>query len=100
MTNYVSLADLIGRLQDLQTDIAATLSEDAAAAAEVRLARQSAWPMQHHLSGSDPVWNVDPESGDVTVYLAEAGQVHDAPYLPGDVAEALGWLGLNSRKDC
>lgn len=86
----MTLVQLIEQLQAIQNDLTATLSDTAADAAEVRLAMQPRWPMQHTVTG-DPTWTLDLESGDVAVYLADGGQVDSAPYLPGEVAEALGW---------
>jgi hypothetical protein len=85
-----TIDELIEALQTIREDIAATIGdEDRAGEAEVRLAVQPAWPFQHHVSG-ELTWRVD-DAGDAVAYVGEAGQVSSAPYLPGDVAEALGW---------
>jgi hypothetical protein len=87
-----ALDDLIEKLTDLRSDIANTLSETAAQAAEVRVAVNPAWAVQHALDGDrELAWHLDEESGEVAVYLPDAGQVDGAPYLPGAVAESLGW---------
>jgi hypothetical protein len=52
---------------------------------EVRIAQQPSWPLQYHVGAI-----VQDETTGV-VYLAEAGQVYDEPYLPAHVAELLGW---------
>jgi hypothetical protein len=57
--------------------------------AEVRLASQPSWPLQYHLHRE--VIEGDDEDGGPVVWLVEAGQVYDSPYLPGFVSEALGW---------
>jgi hypothetical protein len=90
------LNDLIAKLEETRDAITDTLGDDAAAETEIRLAIQPSYPMQH----ATPKWETDlpwrveddgPSGRQVIAYLAEAGQVHDAPYLPGDIAEALGW---------
>lgn len=68
----MTVAELLEALEDLPGDM------------EVRLAVQPSYPFQHALAA---VFNSDEE----VVYLADGGQVHDAPYLPGYVAEGLGW---------
>lgn len=87
-----TINDLIERLEAIRDEIAATLgSETAAGDAEVRLAIQPRWAMQHAIADRELAWHVDGDSGEVVAYLAEAGQALGAPYLPGNVAEALGW---------
>jgi hypothetical protein len=85
------LDDLIGKLTDLRDEIESNLGETGVAATDVRLAIQPGYPMQHLIADTDPVWVVDDEAGEVVVYLADAGQPSDAPYLPGQVSELLGW---------
>ena len=46
--------------------------------AEVRLAFQPGWPFQYHVST-----DVAEDETTGIVYIAEAGQVNEAPYLPG-----------------
>jgi hypothetical protein len=36
-------------------------------------------------------WQLGRADGPKVVYVAEAGQVSDAPYLPGSASTALGW---------
>ena len=52
--------------------------------AEVRLAVQPSYPMQNEVRSE----LVEAEG---VVYIADAGQVRGAPYLPGEIAEAFGW---------
>jgi hypothetical protein len=56
----------------------------------MRVAVNPAWAMQHGLE-RQLTWRVDSESGDVAVYLADAGQLRPDPYLPGEISEQLGW---------
>lgn len=62
---------------------------------EVRLAIQPNYPFQHTIAD---VVEVDLEGeedddGDSQpiVYIAEGGQLYEAPYLPGAVSQELGW---------
>jgi len=41
--------------------------------------------------GTPPTDVPAPTVGSGTVYIGEAGQIYDAPYLPGSAAAALGW---------
>jgi len=71
--------------------------------AEVRLAFQPSWPLQFNLSRTivspldleDEEEDDEPAEGDEPkrsiVYLAEAGQPYETPYVPGVVSRALGW---------
>lgn len=71
--------------------------------AEVRLAHQPGYPFQYHIGeivevdaqGEDEDGDeVDLGGGvesETVVYIGEAGQVYDRPYLPGVVAYELGW---------
>jgi hypothetical protein len=52
---------------------------------EVRIAQQPSWPLQYHVA------DVVQDETTGIVYLAEAGQVYDEPYLPAHVAGLLGW---------
>jgi hypothetical protein len=62
--------------------------EDCDPEAEVRLATQPAWPFEWALSREPgPAMQVDLE-GQPVVYLVEGEQLG---YLPGTVAEELGW---------
>lgn len=71
--------------------------------AEVRLAHQPEYPFQYHVGeivevetggvdedGDEVDLGGKVESGSV-VYIGEAGQVYDRPYLPGVVSYELGW---------
>ena len=69
----MNINDLITMLLDAEQELGGT--------AEVRLAVQPSWPFEHRI-GNDLVIHDD------VVYLAEAGQID---YLPGTVAEELGW---------
>lgn len=69
----MNLNDLIAMLQDAEQELGG--------AAEVRLAVQPSWPFEHRIGN-------DLAIADGVVYLAEAGQIS---YLPGAVAEDLGW---------
>lgn len=65
--------------------------EDCDENAEVRLAIQPNYPFQHDVK---TVIECDVEVRDKTervVYIAEAGQNYDAPYLPGEASAELGW---------
>lgn len=114
----MNVHELIAALEDMPED------------AEVRLAIQPQWAMQHHIgnvildNGHQHEWNyeriedtalwlcTDPDcdaesdtderppandaTGDDTedvgvVYIGEAGQLYDHPYLPGSAAAELGW---------
>jgi hypothetical protein len=65
--------------------------EDCDPEAEVRLATQPSWPFEWSLSHGEPgpAVQVDLE-GQPVVYLIEGEQLG---YLPGSVAEELGWSG-------
>lgn len=81
---------------------------------EVRLAHQPSYPLQFHLGQPELVELYedcdhieDCEDDDcpcdcgahgcaeaeaqVVLYLPEAGDIYDTPYLPGEAARALGW---------
>lgn len=77
----MTVAELLERLEDVDPD------------AEVRLAIQPSYPFQHEIA--DVVEVTDDDRGDGTtetvVYIAEAGQLWSAPYLPGHVSRELGW---------
>ncbi len=56
--------------------------------AEVRIASQPAWPMQHAVA--DVAAELDRADG--AVYIVEGGQAEfDSPYLPEGVVEVLSW---------
>lgn len=91
----MNLDALIEKLQDLRTEIEMSLGENVAEEAIVRLAIQPNYPMQHDISEySDFVYDTqESRNGEqrTVVYIPEGGQVYDAPYLPGEVSEQLGW---------
>lgn len=53
--------------------------------AEVRLATQPSWPLEHNIRG---IVEVEDEEERLVVYLGEGRQIG---YLPGEAADALGW---------
>ena len=91
------------------------LLEDVDGDAEVRLAFQPSWPLQYRIGEVVEVdLGADTEdctcegdgcrlcegTGTITtkvsdsppvVYIGEAGQIYDAPYLPSEASSALGW---------
>lgn len=66
------------------------LLEDVPGDTEIRLATQPNWPFEHSITRAEAVETTHDEDGATTtvVYLAEGAQLR---YLPGYVAEALGW---------
>jgi hypothetical protein len=86
----VTLDELISALEDLRTEIAGSIgSEYRAGETEVRFASQPSYPLQHALDDRPPAWTVS-DAGDPVAWLPDGGQV-DGGYLPGEVAELLGW---------
>lgn len=75
----MTVAELMGELEGLPED------------AEVRLAFQPNWPLQHTIDGWNGVGRADFEDGTTVIYIAESGQDRDAPYLPKEAREAIGW---------
>lgn len=68
--------------------------------AEVRLAMQPSWPMQHDVRVAVLVEGGEgyeleegfPETvEEEEVYLVDGGQVYEAPYLPGIARNEIGW---------
>ena len=95
----MKIAELISELQEIEQEC----GEDT----EVRLAFQPSWPLQYNIGqvvivGGDQ-FEVDDdyyEEGDENyndapeepiIYISEAGQVYDSPYLSGAASTALGW---------
>lgn len=80
----MTVQELMQELEDFEPDT------------EVRLAIQPNYPFQHTIAQVIEV-EVEPtceEDGDETqtvVYIAEGGQLYEAPYLPGEVSQDLGW---------
>jgi len=58
--------------------------EEMPATAEVRLATQPSWPIQSRITENLAV--ADDRSA---VYIGEAAQVYNQPYVPSDIAAAL-----------
>lgn len=90
------LTELIEKLQNIQAEIANDLGENAAEDAVIRLAIQPNYPMQHIIPDDhDLVYVVEEETDwndqQVVAYIPEGGQLRNAPYLPGNVSDALGW---------
>ncbi len=56
--------------------------------AEVRIAEQPAWPFEHSIESFNPVVVAKDGDNNEVVYIAKGSQLG---YLPGSVAEELGW---------
>ncbi len=68
--------------------------------AELRLAMQPAWPMQHNIRDvrlveggehEDELEGYPETVEEDIVYLVDGGQVYEAPYLPGVASGEVGW---------
>jgi hypothetical protein len=76
------VAELIAALENAEPD------------AEVRIAIQPSWPMQHYVEsvvGIEPGALADAEKFPGVVYIGAGGQPSDDPYLPTAAAVELGW---------
>jgi|1185.fasta_scaffold30636_4 hypothetical protein len=90
------LVDLIEKLQDLHTEIAGTLSEDAADDTNMRLAINPAWATQHEIDDNRTIpWTIQAEDDDheqqVVAWLPDGDQTRPNPYLPAPIIEQFGW---------
>ena len=81
----MTLGDLIGHLEEL---VELGFDEDKT---EVRLAIQPSYPFQHGIDRVTALDAVTLEVDEKIVYIAESGQISEAPYLPQAVKEELGW---------
>jgi 3-methyladenine DNA glycosylase AlkC len=87
----MTLDELIERLTEIREEVADTLSDTAASDAEMRVAVNPAWAMQHGLERQLTWRGRQRERRCCRLSRGRRPAPAGNPYLPGEISEQLGW---------